>query len=68
VAGDGGHGDAAGDDAKDDSHDEESSGDDGDEDVAEGRDNAAFGLALAAFVISLLVMFRTTMGKRNKKD
>ncbi len=66
VAGDGGHGAAAGsDDAEGDSRDDES-GSGSDDDVAEGRDNAAFGLALAAFVISLLVMFRTTMGRRKK--
>lgn len=63
VAGDDHHGDDAKDDdgAKDDDDSAASDGDDRDV-----RDNAAFELALAAFVISLLVMFRSTMGRRDK--
>lgn len=63
VEGDGGHGD----DSTDDVREDEAAAKDGDGEVAEGRDNAAFGLALTAFVISLLVMFRTTIGDRTKK-
>lgn len=47
--------DAKGDDAKDD-----------DDDDLESKVNLAFGIGLAALVISLLVMFRSTMGR--KKD
>jgi uncharacterized protein YcnI len=64
VASDDGHGASHDDEKADDEGDSSGSGD-GDED-GETRDNAAFGLALAAFVISLLVMFRSTMGR--KKD
>jgi uncharacterized protein YcnI len=66
AGGDDHHAAASSDDAKDDKGGDDAKDDDGD-DVSEGRDNAAFGLALAAFVISLLVMFRTTMG-RKKQD
>lgn len=72
VAAAGGHGAAAGDDAKDDakddSHDEEGSDDaashDDDEDESEGRVNAALGLAIAAFVMSALVLLRSMMGRK----
>lgn len=60
TAGSGGHG--GGDEAKDDSHDEGASDDDsGDEAEAvdEGRVNAALGLAIAAFVIAALGLFRS---------
>ncbi len=61
VAGSGGHGDAAsGDDAED------HAASDSDLDDVETRANVAFGVGLAGLVIGLLVMFRSTMGK--KKD
>lgn len=75
VAAAGGHGAAAAgdakddatDDSKDDSHDEagsdDAASDDDDEDEAEGRVNAALGLAIAAFVISALALFRSMRGR-----
>lgn len=54
-------GDDKGDDAK---GDDDSGDDDGDGPSVEDRANVAFGVGLAALVISLLVMFRSTMGKK----
>ena len=68
VAAEGGHGAAASDDAKDDSRDESATSDESDEskddiESVEQRANVAFGVGLAALVIAVLVMFRTTMGR-----